>query len=241
MADVLKKELCLLSVWKDKDQKLVNQEKIIGITKKLKTTLPNLQISSLLLQGSLRAQIINLVDHYNAVLIVIHQTEVKQGLRALRESSVPFLFVNGSMPEFLQYKNILVPVDFRKASKETSLWASYFGRFNKSLIHVISAHETNTDQKDLTIRNVEFFKKFLSSLYVRFTILGGKSTSWGIWNETLTNAENWNGDAMILSGSSSISFLDLLIGLPEKRLIRQAGDLPVLLINPRKDICVLCD
>jgi hypothetical protein len=88
---------------------------------------------------------------------------------------------------------------------------------------------------------VEFFKKFLSSLNVRFSLIEGKSTSWGIWNETLANAKSWNGDALIFSGSSSVSLLDLLIGLPEKKIIRQAGNLPVLLINPRKDICVLCD
>ena len=241
MADVLHKELCLLAFWKSKNQKISCREKTNRITENIKTNLPNLQVSSLILQGSLRAQIENLVDQYNAVLVVIHQTDLKNGLSALRESSIPFLFVNGSLPEFLQYKNILVPVDFRKASKETSLWASYFGRFNKSHIQVIYAHETNLDQKNRLTRNVEFFKKFLSSLNVRYSLVEGKSTSWGIWNETLTNAKIWQGDAMIVSGSSSFSLLDLLIGLPEKKIIRQAGYLPVLMINPRKDICVLCD
>lgn len=241
MADILRKELCLLGFWKDKNEKINCQEKITQITKNIKANLPNLQVSSLILQGRLHAQIEKLIDHYNAVLIVIHQTDLKNGLRALRESNIPFLFVNGSLPEFLQYKNILVPVDFRKASKETSLWASYFGRFNKSHIQVIYAHETDLDQKNRLTRNVEFFKKFLSSLNVRFSLIEGKSTSWGIWNETLANAKNWNGDVLIFSGSSSVSLLDLLIGLPEKKIIRQAGNLPVLLINPRKDICVLCD
>jgi len=35
--------------------------------------------------------------------------------------------------------------------------------------------------------------------------------------------------------------LDLLIGLPEKKIVRNAGHLPVMLINPRKDICMMCD
>jgi hypothetical protein len=241
MADVLKKELCLLAFWKDKDQKISCQEKITRVTANIKANLPNLQVSSLILQGSLRAQIEKLIDHYNAVLIVIHQTDLKNGLSALRESSIPFLFVNGSLPEFLQYKNILVPVDFRKASKETSLWASYFGRFNKSHIQVVFAHETDEDQRIRLKSNVEFFEKFFSSLYVRYSLIEGKSTSWGIWDETLNNAKSWNGDVLIFSGSSTVSLLDLLIGLPEKKIIRRAGYLPVLLINPRKDICVLCD
>lgn len=241
MADILRKELCLLAIWKNKAEKGIVQEKIARITHRLKVNLPTMQISSLLLEDSIRHQMGKLVDVYNAVLLVFHQAEIKTALKALRESSIPFLFVNGNLPEFLQYKNVLVPVDFRKASKETSLWASYYGRFNKSLIHVIYAHETNRDQADRLMRNVNFFKKFLSSLYVRHQLIPGKSSSWGIFNETLDKSSDWNGDVMIFSASSSITLIDLIIGLPEEKIVRKAGYLPILLINPRKDICVLCD
>jgi hypothetical protein len=241
MADVLNKELCLLALWKNRTKKISFQEKLGQLTHNIIANLPDIKVSSLLLEAPLHNQTESLTDHYNAVLVVIHRTDLKTGLKALQESSVPFLFVNGSMPEYLQYKNILVPVDFRKASKETSLWASYFGRFNKSQIHVIYAFETNSDQKMRLMRNVEFFKKFLSSLNVRFSLNEGKSSSWGICKEALTNAPQLNGDALVFSASNTISLLDLLIGLPEKKIIRQAGNLPVLLINPRKDICVLCD
>lgn len=241
MADILKKELCLLGFWKNKVQKSQIQEKIYLTTRNLKTNLPGMQISSLILPASLRDNMEKLVNDYNAVLMVLHQADIKHLLKAFRESSIPFLFVNGSQPEFLQYKNVLVPVDYRKASKETSLWASYFGRFNRSQIHVIYAHETNQDQASRLMRNVEFFKKFLSSLYVRHQLTAGKSSSWGIVDETLVRASEWKGDSMIFSGSSSITLIDLLIGLPEKKIVGKAGSLPVMLINPRKDICMMCD
>jgi hypothetical protein len=91
------------------------------------------------------------------------------------------------------------------------------------------------------MKNLEFFKKFLSSLNVRHHEIAGKSSSWGICNETLERAEEWLGDMMIFSGSTSITLLDLMIGLPEKRIIKKAGNLSVMLINPRKDICMMCD
>jgi hypothetical protein len=228
-------------LWKDKVQKNEVHEKLIRITRNLKSNLPDLPISSLILKDTLRDNINKLVEDYNSVLVVLHQADIKHSMRAFRESSIPFLFVNGSSPEFLQYKNVLVPVDYRKASKETSLWASYFGRFNRSQVHVIYAHETNRDQADRLMRNVLFFKKFLSSLNVRHHLVAGKSSSWGICNETLVCAGDWKGDVMIFSGSSSITLLDLLIGLPEKRIVSKAGLLPVMLINPRKDICMMCD
>lgn len=241
MADMLKKELCLTAIWKDKSQKSEIQDKIVQTTRNLKLNLPDLPISWLLLQKSLRDNMQKLVDEYNGVLVVLHQNDIHWVLKAFQQSSIAFLFVNGELPRFLSYKNVLVPVDYRKASKETSLWASYLGRFNRSQVQLIYAHETNNEDAGRLMKNLEFFKKFLSSLNVRHHEIAGKSSSWGICNETLERAEEWLGDMMIFSGSSSITLLDLMIGLPEKRIIKKAGNLSVMLINPRKDICMMCD
>ncbi len=241
MADMLKKELCLTAIWKDKSQKSEIQDKIVQTTRNLKSNLPDLPISWLLLQKSLRDNMQKLVDEYNGVLVVLHQTDIHWVLKAFQQSSIAFLFVNGELPRFLSYKNVLVPVDYRKASKETSLWASYLGRFNRSQVQLIYAHETNNEDAGRLMKNLEFFKKFLSSLNVRHQQIAGKASSWGICNETLDRAEEWMGDLMIFSGSSSITLLDLMIGLPEKRIVKKAGHLPILLINPRKDICMMCD
>ncbi|MDP2889546.1 MAG: hypothetical protein Q8P34_11385 [Bacteroidota bacterium] len=241
MAGILRKELCLTVLWQNQVQKIQLQEKIMLTVQTLKSNLPNMQISWLLLQKSLYNNMEKLVDDYSAVLVVLHQTDINWALKAFQQSSIAFLFVNGDSPEFLSYKNVLVPVDYRKASKETSLWASYFGRFNRSQVQLIYARETNKEDAARLMRNLEFFKKFLSSLNVRHHETAGKSSSWGICNETLGIANEWKGDVMIFSGSSSISLIDLLIGLPEKKLILKAGNLPVLMINPRKDSCVLCD
>jgi hypothetical protein len=241
LAGILRKELCLTAIWKDKAQKIQLQEKLIQTSKSLKGNLPGVEISWLLLQKSLLSNMQKLVDDYEAILVVLHQTDIHWALKAFRESSIAFLFVNGETPRFLNYKNVLVPIDFRKASKETSLWASYFGRFNKSQVQLIYARETERDQADKLMRNLNFFQKFLSSLYVSYHLVAGKSSSWGIWDEAVANADRLNGDLLIFSGSSTISLIDLLIGLPEKKIIRKAGALPILMINPRKDICVLCD
>lgn len=241
MADMLKKELCLTAIWKDKSKKSEIQDKIVQTTRNLKSNLPDLPISWLLLQKSLRDNMQKLVDEYNGVLVVLHQTDIHWVLKAFQQSSIAFLFVNGDLPRFLSYKNVLVPVDYRKASKETSLWASYLGRFNRSQVQLIYAHETNNEDAGRLMKNLEFFKKFLSSLNVRHQQIAGKASSWGICSETLDRADEWMGDLMIFSGSSSITLLDLMIGLPEKRIVKKAGHLPILLINPRKDICMMCD
>ncbi len=241
MADILNKELCLVVIWNGKGQKGLIQEKISRFSLNIKTNLPQMKISTLLLQNSLHYHIRKLADVYNAVLVVLHQAAFKSGLKAFRESTVAFLFVNGSLPDFLGYKNVLVPVDFRKASKETALWASYLGRFNKSQVYLVYAKETDTEQAGRLNINLNFMKKFLSSLNVKHHFVPGKSSSWGIFDETLTNAYRWNGDVMVFAGSMYISLLDWVIGLPEEKIIRKAGNMPILIINPRKDTCIMCD
>jgi hypothetical protein len=59
--------------------------------------------------------------------------------------------------------------------------------------------------------------------------------------EALEFALSENADLLILLGSSVITPLDWLIGLPERKIIRNAGNLPVLLVNPRRDNYILCD
>lgn len=241
MADILRKELCLTAIWKHKDQKLPFQEKLIQVSEKLKMTLPSLEVSWLLLQSSLYSNMQRLIDEYNTVLLVLHQTDVSWAMPAFRQSSIAFLFVNGEVPRFLSYKNVVVPIDFRKASKDASLWASYFGRFNRSQVHLIYAREKERERAARLTRNLNFFQRFLSSLHVRYRVEAGKATSWKICDEAISRADEMEGDVIIFPGSSVISLLDLVIGLPEKKLIRKAGNLPILMINPKKDICVLCD
>jgi hypothetical protein len=90
-------------------------------------------------------------------------------------------------------------------------------------------------------QNLNFIQKFLSSLQIKHESVQGKSSSWGIFKETLTNASKWHGDVMIFAGSTYISLIDLIIGLPEEKIIRKAGNLPILIINPLRETCILCD
>lgn len=241
MAQMLNKELCLTAHWHRKEQKADIQERLVGATESVRKSFPDLRVSSLMIKNSLSHNIDKLVWEYDAVLIILHKAEVKTALKALRESSIAFLFVQGESPGFLSYKNVLVPLDYRKATKDTALWASFLGRFNRSQVHIVVAKESDKEQAALVQKNLHFFKKFLTNLNVSHHPVAGSTSSWGINNETIAMAQKLKGDVMVLAGSASISLLDLLIGLPEKKLIRRAGDLPVLIINPRKEICMMCE
>lgn len=241
LSEILNKELCLVAFWKSVRQKSEIQRKMAALASSLKTNLHGQPVSSLILQKTLRANVLKLAEAYHAILVVLHQETVSTSLRAFRESTIGFLFVNGKSPEYLGYHNVLLPVDFRHASKESALWASYLGRFNRATVHINFARESNSVEIKAVKTNVVSMQRLLSNLKVNHALTEGKSGSWGICNETLNNAPHWNGDVLIFTGSTYISMIDRIIGLPEEKIVKRAGNLPVLIINPMREVCVLCD
>jgi hypothetical protein len=241
LAQILNKELCLVAFWKTQKQKKEVHEKMSSVAKNLVQGMRGLAVSSLLLEKTLRANLPKLAEVYNAILVVDHQTNVDASLKAFRESSIGFLFVNGKSPEFLGYRNVLLPVDFRTASKEAALWASYLGRFNRANVHISFARESGRAEALAVKSHVASMQRLFQRLNVNSDVTEGKSGSWGICGETLSNARGWNGDVFIFAGSRYISLLDRLIGLPEQKIVKRAGNLPVLIINPTREGCVLCD
>ena len=241
MASMLNKELCLTGIWKSATEKATVQEKLIRATHAVKQSAPELRVSNLVIKHSLYDNIEKLAMSYDAVLVVLHKADLKPGLKAFRESSIAFLFVSGDLPEYLGYKNVLVPMDYRKASKDTALWASFLGRLNCSMVQVVYARESDKEQASVVKKQLQFYQKFLSNLKVSHQMIAGKSSSWSICSETIARAGELRGDVMLFAGSASITLLDLMVGLPEKRIIRKAGHLPILIVNPRKEICMVCD
>ncbi len=243
MAAIFDKELCLFhALGKNAKEKKLPAQKALGtIIRKLKNDLPKMTISSLTLKGTLQQNIDRIAEQYDGVMLVLTSENIKKKLPALQQSQIPFLFVKGSNREFLQYKRVILPVDFRRVMKETSLWASYFGRFNKSEIEVMVASEKNKDLKKRTRNNTVFIEQLLYKLHLDVLFKPAAKGSFGLPFEALDVCKKNNFDILIIPSSQHISLLDLMIGLPETKIIKKAGTLPVLCINPKKDMYVLCD
>jgi hypothetical protein len=241
LASFLRIELCLFATYPNKSEKATLQEKLIDMTYYVKQQIDSLVVSSLILKGSMLENVNVVSDKYNAVLVVLHRQMHRSGLKALRESHIPFLFVEGILPENLDYKQVVLPLDIRKASKETALWASYFGKYNRAEISVLLASEKQPEEQKLMSKNTDFIKLFFKNTQVDYRLESGRSSSWGILSEGLERAKTAQAGLLIFAGSTYVSLLDKLIGLPEQKILKKAGTLPVLIINPRRELYVMCE
>jgi hypothetical protein len=180
-------------------------------------------------------------EQYDGILLVLTSEKVKSKLPALQRSQIPFLFVKGSISNYLEYKHVALPVDFRKVMKDTSLWASYFGRFNHSAISVLSASEKDKEGAHGIKKNLKFIEKLLYKLHLDVNFKTTEKGSFGLPFEALDQCKKNGQDLLIIPSSKNISLIDLIVGLPETKIIKKAGQIPVLCINPKRDMYILCD
>ena len=243
ISTIFQKELCLCYNYKKKEKSEIEKIKtqLQSYLSPIKNELPNLKVSTLLLSQNSAVLPETLADDYEAIIIIAGSRNFQKFSKSLAESSVPFLFINESSEQYSTFKKLILPIDLRKENSESALWCSYFGRFNSAGVVVLAAnHRHNDDQKQVKT-NLALTKKLFQKFKIEHKIFMGKKSSLKNSFEALDLAHSSKSDLLVILGSSVITPLDLLIGLPEKKIINQAGNLPVLIINPRKDNYILCD
>ncbi|TKG90372.1 hypothetical protein EYV94_23475 [Puteibacter caeruleilacunae] len=241
VAKCFDKDLCLFNVAKSKTEKAQKSSGLYVIKEKMEERFPKIRTSVLVITGSLESSMEMLADAYDAVLMVVNRQYYGDVVNGFRESGFPFLFVNGVGSAEERFEQVYLPIDFRRESKEASIWASYFGRFCNSSVSVFGANEKYSEEKKKVHSNISSVRQLFGqfSFPVRYAI--GKTSSWGIQKESLIAAKELNNSLFIMVGSHYNSPFDYLIGTPEKRILRRSADVPVLCINPRKDMYLLCD
>ncbi|NQU51209.1 MAG: hypothetical protein HQ522_01595 [Bacteroidetes bacterium] len=243
IASIFRKELCLLYNYSKNEKKKREKFKaqLIEYTSPLKNELPGLLISTLLLSENRTDLPEKLADEFEAIMIVAPASKFSIHSKSLSESAIPFLFVNENRVSVPDYKNLILPLDLRKESSESALWGSYFGRFNNSKIVVVVANDKGKEEKQLITKNAVLTKKIFMKFNIDHKIFKGTKSSLRNTFEALDLALSSKSDLLVILGSSTITPLDLLIGLPERKVIKKSADLPVLVINPRRDNYMLCD
>jgi hypothetical protein len=182
-----------------------------------------------------------LADNYEAIFVIAKATEFSKHSTSVAESVIPFLFVNENQIVVPEYKKLILPIDMRKEASESALWGSYFGRFNSSELIVIAANDKGKEEKQQIAKSVVLSKKLFRKFKINHKVFKGTKGSFRNAFEALDHALSSECDMLVILGSSTITPLDMLIGLPERKIIKKAGNLPVLVINPRRDNYMLCD
>lgn len=240
LAFIFKKELCLVFNSQKKKANAKQKELLNSYSQKVKQELPALSVSTLILSEKGPRVPDILAENHEGILILTNSIKIKNYTRALAASPIPFLFIHPDS-KIMDYNRLVQPIDWRKEHSDGTLWCSYFGRFNKAEIVVVAANDTTKDAKNEVGKNVVLSRKLYQKFDIKHSIYKGSKSSFRNSNEALEHALASDCNLFVMLGSSNLTPLDYLIGLPERKTIRKAGKLPVLVINPRRDNYILCD
>lgn len=202
------------------------------------------------LKGESKPVINALPDLINAVVIVAEvdaeakrktPTHKKELLKNFEECKVAFLTVQEPLKGASSMKDVALSVDFKKESKEKFIWSSYYARFNASRIHVLSYNYKDEGLRYKWQSNIKFMQKLYDSLDIAFEQQSFDKRSTFTDVVALEAAHEAGYGLFIAVTTKEKDAAEIIIGVQEERIVVNRHRIPVLFINPREDIYVLCD
>ena len=152
-------------------------------------------------------------------------------LKVIAHTKVPFVVVQDK-PKNDTYKNIVLPVTFRKENKECINWALYFAKHFSSHFHIFKAKHNDPNFIKGIDSNIFFLRKFFTSKGIPFDVIEAKGEDDYVI-ETIQFAMSCNADALMTVITKDIGFTDYVLGAHEQFIIANEANLPVICINPR--------
>lgn len=241
-------------IWKEEIGKIHSaiEEPLEEISSNFNRTLGNLaenEIETIMQSDHFTAKMLyDYAEDTNTIMFVIGVSKDgknnyfnrKRAAKFIKPSRVPVMAVGDKMPEADVYQHVILPLDIDRQAKEKVLWAGYFSKFYYATVHVI-----HTTYKDEFLRqkidgNIAFTEKLYKNLDVDYELHNITPTVDNIDSYSLAFAQKVNASLTVIMMTKYYSLFDFLFGPKEFSVIGNDEGLPVLCINEREDLYVLC-
>lgn len=234
----LRKGLCFFANYTSKKEEAIFKERINSFAATTKEDIPQMEVSTLILEGKLHNMMKELGEKYNAIMLCSGGKFGGKLLKAFYRSGFPFFFSRKSSSLNNRLRNILIPIDFRNSTKDSVLWGSYLGRFNQSEITLLCAKDNDGELHQKVAGIKQSAEKLYRQFSFKYRFQNGKVGSWKIHNEAVRDSSKY--DLLIFTGSLNTTLPDQIIGPFEKRMVNKCKDTPVLVINPQLEMFMVC-
>lgn len=160
--------------------------------------------------------------------------QVKPFLKISRELRVPYIFTK---PYFqpVNLSKVLVPVTFLVEDREKGPFSSSMGRFFGSQLLMMPAKDYGSKAQQHTNAICTLLDKF----ELNYEFVEAKKDSFKVELEATQRSEELGAGLVLISASRDYGLDDIIFGPKELASINQST-VPVMLINPRGDLYVLC-
>ncbi|MCQ2225316.1 MAG: hypothetical protein MJZ14_06275 [Paludibacteraceae bacterium] len=155
-------------------------------------------------------------------------------LKLCRELRIPYYFVKPG--QTISFNRVLVPIGFLVEEREKGVFCSGMGRHFQSHIMLMPAHDYGTRAQ----QNTEAIQKVMDKSSLDYELVAAKKNSFKIELEAVEKVDEMKADLLMISASREYGMDDILFGPKELKVIKKTS-IPLMIINPRKDLYALCN
>jgi len=160
---------------------------------------------------------------------------IQKHLKACSDLRIPYVIYKNKDTD-IKFDKVIVPVNFLIEEIEKAQFAAAFGRFCNSELTLLQAK----DYGSKAAANVAKISSVLDKFNLTYKVEKGKKDSFKIEFDAVNHARQHHCDLIIASASRAYGLDDVVFGPKELHLIKKSP-VPVMLINPRADLYVLCE
>ncbi|MBR1769117.1 MAG: hypothetical protein IJ748_01520 [Bacteroidales bacterium] len=162
-------------------------------------------------------------------------------LKDFSSSRIAYLVFSENASYQKDFNEVVLSMDALKESKEKVLWASYFGRFSSSVIDIYyHRYRDEYLQKQLNL-NIGFARKMFRNFSVETRNCHSLNRRTQTDVQALDFAQREDKDLCIFQTTANKGILELFFGLPERKVLELMDKTPVLFLNRRDDLFIMCE
>ncbi len=151
-------------------------------------------------------------------------------LKVVTNSDVPFVIVQDKKIKLEGFKNIVVPMDLHKETKQKLAMVSNLATYFNSKVHVVTPDETDEFLQHHVQANIQFAKRFFAERNVEMDSAIVPSS--GFDKEVVKYAVSIDADLIAIMNLNRSSFLSAITANYEQYIITNDAKIPTLIINP---------
>lgn len=164
----------------------------------------------------------------------------RQILKNFRQAKIAYLVVQAEAAS--EFKTVALTLNHQRESKEKLLWASYFARFCQSDIAVYHHPYTDLDFRRRLDNNVRYLEKIFSSLNLAYQLRPlPEGNQFADPDPKAIAQPGVDLFISLVADERDRDFLDLFSPPTALRLIKKTPAIPILFLNQRDDLYIMCD
>ncbi len=239
LAKALNKPVTITHVVKTDKDKVIAQDKLDVVAEKNHIA-SGIETKTIIVAGNYLEKIGEIAEIVKATLVVMGTHGVKgiqkligsYALKVITNSNVPYVVVQAPPSKQDGYKNIVLPMDFSKESKQKLDWAVYIAELFNSKFHLMSDYEGDEFTAKALKNNISYAKSYLANNNLEYDFHELSKNNQGFSKETVTLSKNVNADLIVVMTTMDKGISEYVLGAPEQAIIANDAEIPVMCINP---------